>query len=302
MSNVQCPTCEKQTPIPSLRAAGRSAAISCVLSVFFLLFPLLSSAGAGTNWNALPDYLNGGIVIYGDTRSGHSTHRDLVQGITHVNPAAVFHTGDLVANGNREDEWKVFSDITSGLRSTTVFYPALGNHEKESPLFFDRFGLPDNKGWYSVDVDGIHFIVLDTNVDLSPGSDQHRWLIGDLEGTSGSGGTIIAVFHHPPYNIGSHRRSGEKLRRILVPLFRTYGVGAVFSGHDHNYQRFEVGGIPYVVTGGGGAPLYSRHAESPLNRVFVKAYHFCVIYRRDGQLRVAVIDDKAGIIDRFVIF
>ncbi len=30
----------------------------------------------------------------------------------------------------------------------------------------------------------------------------------------------------------------------------------VFSGHDHLYQRGEVDGLDYIVSGGGGAPLY----------------------------------------------
>jgi hypothetical protein len=30
----------------------------------------------------------------------------------------------------------------------------------------------------------------------------------------------------------------------------------VIAGHDHLYQRGEAGGIRYVVSGGGGAPLY----------------------------------------------
>ena len=34
-------------------------------------------------------------------------------------------------------------------------------------------------------------------------------------------------------------------------------VSFVFSGHDHLYQRGEVDGLKYVVSGGGGAPLYS---------------------------------------------
>jgi hypothetical protein len=30
----------------------------------------------------------------------------------------------------------------------------------------------------------------------------------------------------------------------------------VITGHDHNYQRYTKNGIQYVITGGGGAPLY----------------------------------------------
>jgi hypothetical protein len=39
--------------------------------------------------------------------------------------------------------------------------------------------------------------------------------------------------------------------------FAEWGAEAVFFGHCHSYERLEVGGIPYIVTGfGGGGGLY----------------------------------------------
>ena len=38
-----------------------------------------------------------------------------------------------------------------------------------------------------------------------------------------------------------------------MPLFESYGVQLVLSGHDHNYQRFAAqNGVTYVVHGGRG--------------------------------------------------
>ena len=42
----------------------------------------------------------------------------------------------------------------------------------------------------------------------------------------------------------------------LTPMFEKYHVSAAFFGHDHNYQHYLKNSIHYVVTGGGGAPLY----------------------------------------------
>jgi hypothetical protein len=42
----------------------------------------------------------------------------------------------------------------------------------------------------------------------------------------------------------------------LVPMLEKYHVSAGFFGHDHNYQHYLKNGIHYVITGGGGAPLY----------------------------------------------
>ena len=41
-----------------------------------------------------------------------------------------------------------------------------------------------------------------------------------------------------------------------MPILARHKVDLLVSGHDHLYQRGEVGGIRYVVSGGGGASLY----------------------------------------------
>src|SRR5262249_61791186 len=61
----------------------------------------------------------------------------------------------------------------------------------------------------------------------------------------------------PPYSTSIHGGQPE-LREMWTPIFERYGVDAVFSGHDHVYERSEKNGIRYFVSGGGGAPLYPR--------------------------------------------
>jgi len=43
----------------------------------------------------------------------------------------------------------------------------------------------------------------------------------------------------------------------LHQLFTQYGVDIVFSGHEHQYYIYQKDSIAYVVTGGGGAPIYT---------------------------------------------
>jgi hypothetical protein len=59
------------------------------------------------------------------------------------------------------------------------------------------------------------------------------------------------LFHHPPFSSGPHGSTAE-----LQWPFRAWGATAVFSGHDHDYERLDVGGMPYVVVGTGGKTLY----------------------------------------------
>jgi len=78
-------------------------------------------------------------------------------------------------------------------------------------------------------------------------------------------------------------------------------VDIVFSGHDHNYQRYYYNGIYYIISGGGGAPLYSRTSTLPYLEVFIYAYHFCVIYVSRFRLYVKVINDNGKKIDCFEV-
>jgi 3',5'-cyclic AMP phosphodiesterase CpdA len=251
----------------------------------------------------LPSYLAGGVAVYGDSRSGHDAHRRIVEGIERINPAAVFHTGDLVNNGAKKANWKTFNEITADLQFNTPFYPAIGNHEKPndpSTLYFEQFDLPGNERWYTKDINGISFVVLDTDSSLAVGSDQYEWLNARLESMDAHR-TIAVVFHYPPFSTGNHGGDEKGLKYSIVPLFEKHDVDLVFSGHDHNYERSMVNGIHYLVTGGGGAPIRKQARKSPESQLFIQAHHFCVIYREGGKLMVDVWSSDVLLIDQFVV-
>jgi len=125
--------------------------------------------------------------------------------------------------------------------------------------------------------------------------------VSDLEGVKEDIKFKIIIFHHPIFDVGFHRADEKGLKPILLPLFQKYEVSAVFSGHDHNYQRFRHDGIYYVVTGGGGAHLYGKARSSAYLQKFKKAYHFCLLSPASDSLRVRVIDIHANVIDDFTI-
>jgi len=53
---------------------------------------------------------------------------------------------------------------------------------------------------------------------------------------------------------------------------RSHAKFIVVSGHIHNYERFEVGGISYIVSGGGGAKPYPIYARDPADLYRDKSY------------------------------
>ncbi len=241
------------------------------------------------------------IIIYGDSRTNHNIHREIVNLIVNETPKVTFHTGDLVDDGSQSDEWNIFNDITAKLRKMAPFYPALGNHENNSQLYFDNFVLPNNEHWYSVEIDTIHFIILDSNFGISEDSKQYKWLENDLQNVNDEIKFIIIIFHHPLFSSGPHQEDEKGLRAILIPLFEEYNVDIIFNGHDHIYERSLYNGIYYIVSGGGGAPLYNQENYNAYSQLFIKTHHFCRLYIMNKQLFVDVIDINYNLIDQFKI-
>jgi len=262
-----------------------------ILVFMFMLLPCASGAEQDSS---------GCIIIYGDSRTGRLTHQKIVNEIIENKPAVVFSAGDLVDDGLNPEDWTVFNKITADLRKGAEFYPALGNHENNSPLYFKNFNLPGNGRWYSVDRQGIRFIVLDSNSDLSAQSEQYKWLEGNLKSIGAETKFVIVIFHHTIFS-STDKRADEKGLINIVPLFETYKVDLVFSGHAHNYEKFLYNKIYYIVTGGGGAPLYGRSRAAQYSMLFAKVYHFCKLSISGDQLTVTVIDIDSNIIDRFSV-
>ncbi len=202
------------------------------------------------------------FVVYGDTRTRHGVHKRVVDAIAKINPDFIIHTGDLVRNGKETTLWPLFFTIENELLHKTVFYPVLGNHERNSRDYYEFFDV--KSPYYSFDWGTAHFTMLNSDMGNAGYSEeakekfwaeQIRWMEADLEESQDADFRFVAM-HHPPFTAVKKRHGGNKEVTALVPYFEKYNVTAVFGGHDHNYQHHLKNGIHYVVTGGGGAPLY----------------------------------------------
>jgi 3',5'-cyclic AMP phosphodiesterase CpdA len=127
----------------------------------------------------------------------------------------------------------------SGLRVGGV----LGNHDYElgrGAYELKTLGMPGR--YYTRKVGAVQLFFLDSNAITTR---QTRWLEQQLSESTAI--WKVALFHHPPYTCGGHAGDTDVVRS-WVPLFESYGVQLVLSGHDHNYQRFAPrNGVTYVV-------------------------------------------------------
>ncbi|MBU1882292.1 hypothetical protein KKA08_09655, partial [bacterium] len=111
----------------------------------------------------------------------------------------------------------------------------------------------------------------------------------------------VAIFHIPVFTVGKWEPS-RSLRYKLTPLFAEYGVDLVINGHNHSYERLEKEGITYIVTGGGGAPLYDKtDVGDEVSLRFHKGIHFCVFERIGKRLSGRVYTPNFEEIDQFTI-
>jgi len=182
------------------------------------------------------------------------------------------------------------------LDAKVLFYASLGNHDDPNQRFYTPFNM-SGKRYYTFKKGNARFFALDSNY-MDPV--QLAWLESELK-SSGSDWKI-AYFHHPLYSSGMHG-SQTDLRVLLEPLFVTYSVDAVFSGHEHFYQRIKPQkGIQYFVSGGGGQVRTGDIGASTMTAAgFDADRSFMLVEVADKELSFQAISRTGKTVDKGTI-
>lgn len=263
------------------------------------------------------------FVAYGDTRfhdpadtapANPTARLALVQAIAAVKPAFICFTGDLVYNGFDSNDWRVWDSETSVWREKKIqVYPALGNHEFHGDVkvalgnYFHRFPELKESRYYSVRAANALLLALDSSQEEATGA-QGAWLADKLDHIPSDVDFVFLMFHHPPYTSSSDdkmRGGGHSARtpeQALAKMLEERQAHAafriiVFSGHVHNYERHEHGGITYFVSGGGGAHAYpiQRMPDDPFQSKEVN-YHYLSVEVGSQQVTITMnrVDFSTG--------
>ncbi len=263
--------------------------------------------GAGENDSAI------GFYAYGDTRTYPGTHDQVAEKIlkdVSLHPEMqtfIVSTGDLVENGNKEDNWQnqFFSPDYEHLQkmlATLPYVVSMGNHEGQGVLFGKYFPYPEfvsDRYYYSFDYGPAHFTIVDQFTSYSEGSTQYDWLVNDLA-TSDKKWKFI-LLHKPGWSAGGGHSNNSKVQTLIQPLCLTYGVQFVLAGHNHYYARALVNGVNHITTGGGGAPLYTPNAGYPNIVKVSKSYHYCKLTISDDTLYFAAREKDGALIEEFTV-
>jgi len=198
------------------------------------------------------------IWVIGDSGSDNQFTNNSISGMENRlagNKVDIFMTlGDNAGSSGTQEEYKnTFFKSFKNIIKTNVTWCIAGNHDSGSENFYDTFTFPQNgeaggypsnsEKFYSFNQGDIHIVMLDTQQLLFTYEEVWNWLKKDLKNNKQLW-TIIA-FHHPPYTKGSHDSDDEDdsdgrmfiMREYFNPLFETYNVDLVLSGHSHVYER-----------------------------------------------------------------
>ncbi|MHC4295568.1 MAG: metallophosphoesterase family protein [Planctomycetota bacterium] len=246
------------------------------------------------------------FVALGDSRTQPQEWAKVSAAVVREKPAVVLFSGDMVTDGWRNWEWdEEFFGVAEDLFATIPFYPVIGNHEKDVPLYDELFYTPAHGGrgrnWVQC-IGDVMLIGIDGGfrADFSPNSKNAQWLETQLA-HGRNARFIFLVTHYPAWSSGKHGELGDdsrprehtsrQARELVAPLLVKYNATAMIAGHDHFYERSEPpGGVTHIITGGGGAPLRKKSEnpteQNPYSKAFASELHYC-LFEVDGDVCTA---------------
>jgi predicted phosphodiesterase len=264
-----------------------------------------------TTWRA-------GVV--GDSGFGEQLTADLARRMAGQDLDFVIHTGDLVYKVDQNADppsafrYKFFEPFAPILKRMPL-YPVAGNHDWDPPTVwggvpyyywaFPRFDPVDGDSdrqsfrneYYAFVYGDVQFLMLNTQLLLRDGAQdaQIGWLSERLSDERYR--YSIPVFHVPPYTSGLHTLDGQAVRDYWQPLFEEANVPLVLSGHDHDYERIDLHGVTYIVSGGGSSVLYGLRARVPGSQVFVSASHYLELDFSPQSIHLRAVGPEGELLD-----
>ncbi|MHA1265303.1 MAG: metallophosphoesterase [Candidatus Helarchaeota archaeon] len=248
------------------------------------------------------------FAVLGDTRPdifGLTKHPVLLNLIKARNPNFVLNVGDIVMGPTRNDHWDRFFSEIHDVAKNVPYMVSMGNHEHHEwggeadagKTYLKYMNYPGVEQYYAFNYSNVCLISMNIEAGSQLTSTQLNWLANTLKAANSSPeiNWIIVYFHVPAYSaLGCH--SGI-ISKVVQPYFIPYKVDLVFSGHHHHYERLLVDGIPYVITGGGGAELEPYLGQTPWTQAIFNTFQFCDVTINGTKLTMTCVDSNNLIID-----
>ena len=250
------------------------------------------------------------FTIYGDNRTDDAAHASIVRAISQSSADFLINTGDYVQMGSADALWQAFFDIEGSLLRSHCVFATVGNHEltdAQGTNYLRYFGpTVDSHGedekpklYGSYRWGDARFFVLDAMESFDEGPER-AWLEDELARADAEPGLVwrIAVTHHGPWSAGPHGGNERMLRAGIPALLEKHHVDLIVAGHDHIYERGQSGALRYVISGGGGAPLYPIDGPVASTRKAESAHHFVEATVKPDSLAIVAKRDDGSVLER----
>lgn len=255
------------------------------------------------------------MVAYGDMRftdpslttgTNPRVRKWLAEAVAQQHPEVLLLTGDMPYTGGSDADWKVFREETASWPANHIIQlPTIGNHEvlgghdRGIANYLANFPGIQGHRYYSVLMGSVEVISLDMTSPSGGTSAQATWFAAQLDHLP-SQVQFLFILYHTPWVVDEQSqiftnlpsKEALTLRHLLeIHLYKLHARIVVFSGHIHNYERFERNGVEYVISGGGGAepyPLVFRGSADLYRDPGFPVYHYITLDYRDGQVHAVM--------------
>ena len=235
---------------------------------------------------------------------------------THLVPRGfdfTLHLGDIQYYDSGLETWAYWATRMAPMLRQGAFFPSIGNHESEKPTeyaeyvvrYFGNTGLAGTDGSYRFATGGVAFFALDTEEPSGPGSPQAAWFAQELAKAAAEPGYRMSVvfFHRPLITCGDTGDLAAE-RAFYEPLFTKHKVRLVLQAHMHGYERFELGEITYVTSGGGGGAMGNvdeNKARGYCDKRVASGpwFHGTLVEIDKDKLTGTVVDQNGIVLDTF---
>jgi hypothetical protein len=264
------------------------------------------------------------MVVYGDMRFTDPSNvsdtwprvrKYLAEKVGEEKPDVLLLTGDMPFRGSNPADWQIYESETASWKQEGLrVFPTIGNHELIPDIpsglanYFKAFPQISRHRWYSALIGNVLLITLDSTIPYSEGTPQRGWLEAQMNHLPPQVDFVFFLFHIPlvadlqsSFILGIPSPPTLEFRQYLeAQAAKSHAAFAIFNGHLHNYERFDIQGIMHVITGGGGArpyPVFLRGDQDLFPTVPDPTFNY-VVLTIDGKHADAkmygVVDPKAA--------
>ncbi len=281
------------------------------------LSPLTSKSPAP----GLPTFVFPVVGNHDDSWGEHWYPDSYGQGFCDVFPKTLMQ--QLIPNHTQQPYFEDKTGRNFAILSDSAFY--------DSMCSTTQAGVYPTFMYYSFDYQHAHFSVLHVNTDYLDLEEcggcagnqsnyedyyyihQLHWLRADLDAAKARGQKEFFVFLHAPLLTTSDGHDANASAPTLRKLFTQYGVTAVFSGHDHVYERSHPtafdsaspdgriadGGTTYLVTGGGGSDPHGFRSTAWFDAKRSSDFHYTRVTVNGSHLTTTAIDPSGQVVEQY---